>query len=197
MLPGSTSGRVALGVLGLAVALLLARLYLTPAVGLPLNFLIVFIAFALAALPALYAVVLRRDWSFSVVGTLAVGLLSATFLAAESLGGGGGTPQPAFGEADSGRTVTVSKGTQIMIQLPANPSTGYSWSVTVSNPGVVSQAGDPVFKPSSSALGAGGVYTVWFDATGSGKTDLWLDYRRSWEIDVQPVKTYVLHVVVG
>ena len=196
ILPSTTSGLVALGLAGLALVLLLARLWLTPAVGLPLNFLVVFVVAALAALPAAYSVGLRHERSLSVFATLAVGLLTAAFLAAEAIGGGGGSPQMTLGEGDSGRTVTVSQGTQLMIQLPANPSTGYSWNATVGDSSVLTQAGDPVFKPSSDALGAGGTYTIWFQAAGPGKTSLRLDYARSWETGVAPLKTFQIEVVV-
>jgi inhibitor of cysteine peptidase len=196
LVPSTTSGLIALALLGLSLLFLLARLWLTPAIGLPLSFLVVFIVAAAAGLLALFAVALRRDRSLSVLVTLAIGLLSATWLAAEAIGGGGGTPQLSLGPGDSGRTLTVSQGTQVMIQLPANPSTGYGWTASISDSSVLAQDGDSVFKASSSAVGAGGTYTIWYRATGAGRSTLRLDYARSWEAGVAPLETFQVEVVV-
>lgn len=194
-LPDSASGWLASALLGLALLLLAGRLLLTPAVGLPLNFLMVFLAASAAGLVGLYSVLLAHDRGLLVLAGLVPGLLAATWLVAELVGGGGGTPQLTLGPGDSGRTITVSQGTQLMIQLPANPSTGYGWQATISDPSVLKES-DAVFKPSSGALGADGVYTVWYQAVGSGRSDLRLAYQRSWEAGVPPIQVFEAVVVV-
>ena len=197
MAPRSPSGLLAVALLGAGLLLLAARLFLVPVVRLPLNFLVVFIVVASSGVVALYAVAVRRDFAIPVLATLAVGLLAAFWLLAEAVGGGGGSPQVTLGEADSGRTVTVSRGTQVMVQLPANPSTGYAWVATISDPSVLHQSGEPVFKPSTSALGADGTYTIWYEAGATGRTTLKLEYLRSWEAGVAPLKTFEVQVVVS
>lgn len=137
----------------------------------------------------------------SVGGRLAIGLvgllllLSALWLGVQFVGGGGGTPTLTLGEGDSGTAVTVDRGTQLVVRLSANPSTGYGWVATVSDPSVLTRSGDPVFKPSSGALGADGVYTLRYLAGKSGRSELKLDYLRSWET-AAPLRTVDIEVVV-
>lgn len=136
-------------------------------------------------------------------GRLAIGLaglsllllLSAVWLAAELAGGGGRTPTLTLGEGDSGTAVTVNRGTQLVVQLSANPTTGYGWVATVSDPSVLASHGDAVFTPSSEALGADGVYTLRYLAGRSGRSALKLVYVRSWET-APPLRTVDIEVVV-
>ncbi|MGZ6372117.1 MAG: protease inhibitor I42 family protein [Candidatus Limnocylindria bacterium] len=183
-----------MALLSLSLALLVARLVLTPLYGLPLNFLVVFIPTAVAGLVAVYAVALRRERALSVIAALVIGLLAAIWLLAESSGGGG---QPTMlNESDNGQTVTVVSGGQITIDLPGNPTTGYSWAATIGDPSVLSESSPPVFTPSSSALGAGGTYMFQYRARAAGRSVLTLAYQRSWETGVPPQKTYQITVVV-
>jgi inhibitor of cysteine peptidase len=196
LLPASVSGWIALGLFGLSILLLLARLALTPAFGLPFNYLIVFTAMAASGLVAVLAVALQHERSIGVFVTLLFGLLAGAFLLAEALGGSGTNPSVTLGESDNGKTVTVSAGTSILLQLPGNPSTGYDWEVTIGNPSVLEQSGTRKFTPSSSAMGAGGTYNFWFQPKTAGRTDLTLVYRRSWETGVAPLKTYKITIAV-
>lgn len=196
LLPTSVSGWIALGLFGLSILLLLARLVLTPSLGLPLNYLVVLTAMAASGLVAVLAVALNHERSIGVLVTLLVGLLAGAFLLAEALGGSGTNAPVTLGEGDNGKTVTVSAGASVLVQLPGNPSTGYDWEVTVGNPSVLEQSGAPKFTPSSGALGAGGTYQFWFQPKTAGTTDLTLVYRRSWERDVAPVKTYKITIAV-
>lgn len=139
----------------------------------------------------------RTGWlAVGVLATLVAvaGLCAAAWWLAASLGG----PPPALSldEGDNGRTVTVATGAQITIQLPGNPTTGYTWEATVGDRSVLNEAGPATFSPSSGALGAGGTYTFRYKAAASGQTDLTLVYQRSWEAGVPPLRTYMVTVVV-
>ena len=192
--PGTGSGWFAVGALGLTAALLAARIVLTPAIGLPLNYLVVFLAAAVSGLVALYAVALSHERSASVVATLVVGLGAAAWLLAESLGGESSNVTT-LGEADNGSTITVTQGAGIMIQLPGNPTTGYDWQANVGSSGIVTPTGS-TYKPSSSALGSGGTYTFTFAASSQGTTVVTLTYQRAWETGVAPLRTYTVTIVV-
>ncbi len=193
--PTTVTGLIALAVLAVALLLLLARLFLTPAFGLPLNYLVVFAAAAVSGVLALYAVALRRERSASVLATMLIGLLAAVWLAAEAMGGGG-NPQVTLGDGDNGRTVTVAQGTVITVMLDGNPTTGYSWESSISAPAVLKQTNTAEFKPSSDAIGAGGTFTFQYEALAPGRTDVTLVYRRSWETGVEPLKTYRVTIAV-
>ena len=192
--PGTAAGWTALGAFGLALVLLLARLVLTPAIRLPLNFLVVFLVAAASGAAALYAVVIARERGGSVLVTLVVGLGAAAWLLAEALGGSLSNVTT-LGEADNGSTVTVARGADIRIQLPGNPTTGYGWQSTTGDPSVLKPAGS-TYKPSSGALGAGGTYTFRFTAGSPGTTVVTLAYQREWETGVAPLRTYTVTVVV-
>ena len=99
-----------------------------------------------------------------------------------------------LGDSDNGRTLTVAPATVITVMLEGNPTTGYSWESSISDPAVLKQTNAAEFKPLSGAIGAGGTFTFQFQAQSAGKTDVTLLYRRSWETGVAPLKTY--HVTV-
>ena len=193
--PTTVTGLVALAVFAVSLLLLLGRLFLTPAFGVPLNYLVVVSAAAVSGVLALFAVALRHERGAAVIATMVIGLFAALWLAAEGFGGGG-NPQMTLGDGDNGRTVTVARNTVISIQLEGNPTTGYSWESSVGSRAVLNPTNDGDFKPSSSAIGAGGTYTFQYQALAHGRTDVTLVYRRSWETGVEPLKTFQVTIVV-
>jgi inhibitor of cysteine peptidase len=100
-----------------------------------------------------------------------------------------------------GTTQVLKVGEVMAIELESNPSTGYSWFSSSSNPEVVAQTGDAqVAVPQSSSgtpiLGAAGTETLFFTATKAGTATLTLDYKRGWETDVAPEKTITVTMEV-
>jgi inhibitor of cysteine peptidase len=100
-------------------------------------------------------------------------------------------------EQDAGKSIAVSVGQKIVVRLQSNPTTGYQWSVL----------GDPAplkFVKSEYAadaqatgrMGADGTQTLKFTAKAPGKVELKLGYRRPWEKDVVPAKTFAATIVV-
>lgn len=99
-------------------------------------------------------------------------------------------------EADAGRSIELRAGDRLEVALAGNPTTGYSWAVTAKDPAVLSQVGEPAFKPDSTLIGSGGTVTTGFQAQGEGRTVLRLAYQRSWEKDVPAIKTFEVTIVV-
>jgi inhibitor of cysteine peptidase len=99
-------------------------------------------------------------------------------------------------EENDGQSVRISTGQQLVISLDGNPTTGYTWDVDTTNEDVLKQIGEPEFKASSGALGAGGVMTLAFEALSQGNTTLKLVYHRPWEQGVAPEKTFEVNVEV-
>jgi inhibitor of cysteine peptidase len=98
---------------------------------------------------------------------------------------------------DAGREMQLKKSQTLVVTLEGNPTTGYSWEVAEPlDEQVLRQAGEPEFKQESTALGAGGVQILRFEAVNAGKITLKLAYRRSWEKGVEPLNTFSLQVVV-
>ncbi len=96
----------------------------------------------------------------------------------------------------NGQQVSVEKGGTLVITLPGNPTTGYSWEASGLDETILKQAGEAKFKADSELLGAGGQVTLTFDAVSQGSTTLNLVYHRSWEKDVAPAETFTLTVEV-
>jgi inhibitor of cysteine peptidase len=97
-----------------------------------------------------------------------------------------------LGEADAGRTVDVSAGQEILIRLPANRTTGYSWALVSPDAGKLGRPTGSVYTPDSTAAGmagAGGIESWTFKANQSGEEELRFEYRRPFELDTPPAKT--------
>jgi inhibitor of cysteine peptidase len=101
---------------------------------------------------------------------------------------------------DNGGTITLTKGETLILDLDSNPSTGYQWSVDEINEQILKQKGEAVFSQPTSAgeplLGAGGTETFHFEAAGKGQVTLKLNYRRSWEKDIEPEATFAIQIEV-
>jgi inhibitor of cysteine peptidase len=104
-------------------------------------------------------------------------------------------------EADNGKPVTVKGGDVVDVVLMGNPTTGYSWSTTLSDEdaAVLQQQGDPAYAPESTdqtLVGGGGTFTFTFKAAAPGQVVLKFDYARPWETGVAPIQTYSATVTV-
>ena len=104
---------------------------------------------------------------------------------------------PALSQSDNGGQVQVKVGGQIVIKLPGNPSTGYSWEAQNLDASMFEQVGQPTFQVSGPAMpGAGGTVTLTFKALQAGTASLTLVYHRSWETTVAPADTFSVTVTV-
>ncbi len=100
-----------------------------------------------------------------------------------------------------GSTQKLKKGEVLSITLESNPSTGYGWFATISNPVVLVQMGEPQYQESASSsstpvIGAAGTQIFYFQAAETGTTTLTLEYKRSFETNVAPEKTVSMTVEV-
>jgi inhibitor of cysteine peptidase len=119
--------------------------------------------------------------------------------ACASPGASAGAPasQPAIDQNAAGSTVTLRLGQRLKVSLPGNPTTGFVWEVAPGTASILAQQGDPDYQPDSSALGAGGVYTFTFKAVAAGSGPLKLIYRRPFEADAAPARTFEVTVVAA
>jgi len=127
----------------------------------------------------------RRRWIF-VVAALAVG--------------GCATVKPiTLADVPSGQQVDLQRDQEMVLELAANPSTGYRWQIELTGSAVLDKIGDEQFVPASSssgAVGAGGMATWHFRAMRTGTDLLRLVYRRPLEKNVPAAKSvvYVINV---
>jgi len=91
-------------------------------------------------------------------------------------------------------------GQTLIIALPSNASTGYQWTVSGADGGVLVPStpfGERVTEPHAPGMvGVGGVSRWRFTATRSGVATLRFDYRRPWEGDMPPAQTAVFQIAV-
>lgn len=97
---------------------------------------------------------------------------------------------------DAGSTVNLIMGDELVVELEGNPTTGYEWEVTEVDEAVLVPLGEPDYQSESEAIGAGGLFTFYFEAAGPGETELQLVYHRPWEEDVEPEDRFVITVIV-
>jgi inhibitor of cysteine peptidase len=103
-------------------------------------------------------------------------------------------------EKDNGSEVELAPGEDLTITLESNPSTGFRWEVVEIDESILQQVGEVHYVPADPGQpplpGQAGRETLRFQAVGPDRTTLQLAYRRSWEKDVEPQKTYSLHILV-
>lgn len=99
--------------------------------------------------------------------------------------------------ADSGRTIDLTVGQDLYLELESNRSTGYRWWLADSTDVVLVPIGKPSYEaPATTGVGASGMETWWFRAAKLGSQTLLFEYRRSWEEGEKPAKTLRYDVIV-
>jgi len=101
-------------------------------------------------------------------------------------------------EARADGETHLRRGQILAIELDSNASTGYGWEIVEDGSPVLEPA--PVPAGTAPAVppmpGAGGTSRWRYRAMQTGTTTLRLVYRRSWEKEVEPVRTASYRVVV-
>ena len=102
-------------------------------------------------------------------------------------------------DADNGKTVQLANGGTLIVALPSNPTTGFSWSVAESSGAQLELQGEPAYVPAGSTspvVGAGGTEVFTFAAVDDGTAMLTLVYRRPFEPGVAPAQTFTVTVEI-
>ena len=97
----------------------------------------------------------------------------------------------------------TSPGSDYIVRIPSNPSTGYSWTAIVKGREDILSFNEKIMEEQDEKSEAGGHTKgssgteIWkFNVLAAGKSDLLLAYRRSWEGSVAPIKYYICSVTV-
>ena len=133
----------------------------------------------------------RRRWiALVVLIAIGAGLLVTVVVVPWGDDAPSSSSQAVFHEGDA---ITVATGDHFVIALPANPSTGYSWT-SGDDPDVTFVSSRQV--PAGGQPGASGTQELTFRATGRGTSTLELAYARSFEPGVPPTETATFAVTV-
>ena len=113
-------------------------------------------------------------------------ILTALLLAASLAGCSSGSQdaRASVTEAESGQTLRLAVGGELVVTLASNPSTGFGWSYRVTPVGILEADGDSEFLADEPVMpGSGGRERFRFTAIGTGTTALEFEYRRAWETE--------------
>lgn len=91
--------------------------------------------------------------------------------------------------------VAVHMGDRLQLELPEQPSTGFSWHTQKNDHPVLEQMGSSR-RVLDGRIGSIGVRSFTWQAVESGSSDLLLTYNRSFEPGVPPARTYTIHATV-
>ncbi len=98
-------------------------------------------------------------------------------------------------EGANGREVTLAMGEMAELTLAENPTTGYQWELKAKAETVCKLVKDE-FEPSGGPTGSGGIHRWRFKAVKPGSGEIELQYRRPWEKNAAPARTYRARVRV-
>ena len=100
--------------------------------------------------------------------------------------------------ASSGKEVTLATGGTLTVTLESNITTGYSWNenANIGDKAVLQQTDHKYQPPATPIPGAGGKEAWTFKALKAGRSSISLEYRRPFEPNAAPAKTFTLTVVV-
>lgn len=85
-------------------------------------------------------------------------------------------------------------GDRYRIAIPGNPTTGYSWTVSVSNPQVTSLI-STYLPVTLGMIGTGGLFVFEGIAKSRGTTTLTFSYQRPWENQPVETRVYTIRVI--
>lgn len=83
---------------------------------------------------------------------------------------------------DNGKTMKVTDETEIVLELPENPTTGYTWKISKGRD-MLNLLENKYIPPKNQLPGGGGLRKLKFTVTDSGK--LLMLYTKSWENRVE------------
>lgn len=127
-----------------------------------------------------------RRISFLLVTTVAIGAL-ATAAAAGTV--------VRVGPKSNGKVVQLKTSDILVVSLPGNATTGFSWKVRAVDKTVLRPTSSKyVPRSSGGKVGAGGTFVLRFRADHAGTTRLRLGYMQAGSTKV--AKTYALRVIV-
>jgi inhibitor of cysteine peptidase len=92
-------------------------------------------------------------------------------------------------DKDSSRSIRLKVEGKLEVDLEENPTTGFSWQVA-SFPSLLELKGSDYLPDAPQRCGSGGRKVFHFVVARPGSGSLRLEYRRSWEKDVEPARVF-------
>ena len=100
-------------------------------------------------------------------------------------------------ERDSGAAITLQRGQAVTVKLEGIPGTGYAWHLVQCDPAVLSPAGESTeARTDPRVIGGPATKVFRFKALAPGRTPLEFHYKRIWEKDKPPLRTFTVGIEV-
>ena len=100
-------------------------------------------------------------------------------------------------EEQNGSRIPLKIGDLVQIELAGNITTGYTWEIAENNPDLLQPQGEVEYQAEkTNKVGRGGTFIFSFKAIAKGNTILKLIYRRPFEKDVSPIRSFQLSILV-
>lgn len=137
-----------------------------------------------------------------------VGLVLGMLLTAETLGCSPGTPSDIQAVQISTRTITATEkengrrlelhpGDVLALKLESIPGTGFSWHMSKNDARVMKPLDEPEYEPQGKkAMGSVAYQIFRLKALAEGTNILELQYKRVWEKEKEPLKTFRVTVQI-
>jgi inhibitor of cysteine peptidase len=99
-------------------------------------------------------------------------------------------------DKDKDPKVELAKGDKLLVKLAANPTTGFTW-VVAKDSDKLKSAGKPEYEAADKGkVGGGGTQTFTFTAQTTGELEVEMQYKRPFEKDKEPAKTFKFKVTI-
>ena len=134
---------------------------------------------------------------------LAALALAALMLAGCAAKGDPSSPPPAgvredgsliLTRADNNRTAELRVGERLVMRLPENPATGYTWAIDETDSRLLTLGSTDYAPPETGSIGARGQRIFTFTARQPGEVALKLKYWRFWEGDASVTERYIVNL---
>lgn len=93
-------------------------------------------------------------------------------------------------KADAGSSVKARRGDIVVISLPENATTGYTWALDNLDPNILRFKDSTYSLSAGGGIGGGGIRTFTFNAINVGGVNLNLKLRREWTGDASIIDRY-------
>ncbi len=93
-------------------------------------------------------------------------------------------------KSNNGQEFEINTQTEIIVSLEANPTTGYTWSISNLDTSLIKLIKESTLEADSQKLGAPGKQVFHFLSISPGVTELNLIYHREWEKQIAPLDTF-------
>jgi inhibitor of cysteine peptidase len=127
----------------------------------------------------------------------ALTLLTALALATATLDAAFGDKTVTLTDKDiKDAKVELAKGDKLVVKVASNKTTGFSWVVASKENDMLKWGKSEYQAPEKGKPGAGGTEIFTFTAEKAGEVEIEMHYKRSFEKDKEPAKTYKFKVTI-